>query len=147
MSLKAVSTGLINEDCALQIRGGAQYKHALAELRGNVKLREVIITVQRATRSLLQNALYWKWNQIISEETGMDPNDVHEFNKSECNHDHFSWCDKTTGELRDRVIPKSTANLSKDAFSEFLERVQRFWATQGYSLPWPDEAIKQNNQL
>jgi hypothetical protein len=43
------------------------------------------------------------------------------------------------GEIRETSNGASTADLPVDAFAEFMERVQRFWAEQGISLPTSDE--------
>ena len=87
-----------------------------------------------------KSGLQGLWNDIIAKANeGWDSEDAHAVNKVDCNGKHITWIDKDTGEIKDRAIPQSTARLSIDAFGEFMERVQRYWAGLGIDLPGSDE--------
>lgn len=93
------------------------------------------ITVQKSTRNLRQNALYWVWCTLIAKEYGCSPEYIHAENKRLFNRITEPYADPKTGEIHEVEYAGSTSELSVDAFAEFMERVQRGWASQGVDLP------------
>lgn len=109
-----------------------QFDAELRQLNG-----PVLLTVERETRTLRQNAFYHVWNGIIAKELGWTPSEVHEFNKRECNERVKTYADRETGELVEVRFGASTADLPIDAFSEFMERVRQYWLME-HNIDLPD---------
>lgn len=105
---------------------------------GNLKIDpdrplEVLIQQHRPRRSLSQNALYWKWLGIISVETGNDPDDLHEFFKRE-------YAEPRSVSVKGEDFSVySTAKMSVEDMSKYMERVFTFAAHEGIVLPVPEE--------
>ena len=95
----------------------------------------VMLTVERSTRNLRQNALYWLWVGMISKENGWDIDYIHHHNKTTYNLVTVINPNPDTGEFEEVQYPGDTHKMSLDAFAEFMERVQRGWAEQGIDLP------------
>ncbi len=96
---------------------------------------EMVIQKHRPDRSLAQNRLYWKWISVIANETGNDPDAL---------HDHFR--SKFLGaRLVDvlgqrRAVLPTTTKLSVKDFTMYLERIESFASTEiGITLPQPDD--------
>ena len=96
---------------------------------------EAKIVKKTDKRTLAQNRLYRLWLNCISEETGNDVEDLHEYFKAKYIGVHYRVI---YGEGITRNY--STTDLSTEQFTEFLERVQR-WANieQGIVLPNPED--------
>jgi hypothetical protein len=93
------------------------------------------------SRTLNQNKLYWLWITCISEETGNEKNDLHEFFKN-------SFLSKENLTLKfdskqfffEKRI--STVDLNKIQFMEYLNKIQIFALTElSIKLPLPEEQI------
>jgi len=102
----------------------------------------VVITVarQKSKRSLQACAYYFGVVvKAIAEETGQDPESVHEFLKREVNAEHVQMVNKSTGEVYESWIGGSTAGMNVGDYFAFVERA-RAWAGQflGLSIPDPD---------
>lgn len=100
---------------------------------------KVMVTVERVTRNLRQNALYWVWCTKIGIHFGCDPEYIHSENKRLFNGKVTVKVDPRTGAITEETFPASTADLSVDAFALFLEKVQRNWTEQGVDLPSPND--------
>jgi hypothetical protein len=98
----------------------------------------VAVTVEKSTRNLRQNGLYWLWVGIIEKETGNDRRWIHHYNKDTFNRITVSHV-KRSGEIEDETFAGDTHDLSVDAFAEFMQRVQMGWAEQGVDLPSPND--------
>ena len=96
---------------------------------------EVRIRPYKASRSLQQNALYWKWLGIIAAETGHDADEIHEFCKLKFLPPVFV---EIKGEVRE--ARRTTTKLKVDEMSNYMNRVYA-WATSelGMVLPVPEE--------
>ena len=114
-------------------------RQAVADLVANLSLEKqwnVTVARHQKRRSLSQNNLYWKWVEIVAEETGNDKEDVHDVFKKKF----------LTGEVREvfdghQVMRRSTADLNKSAMTEYMDRVSAFCATDlGIILPLPEDA-------
>ena len=83
--------------------------------------REVVITMEEYSdqRTLDQNALYWMYMHLIEDETGEDAKRLHAFFKSE-------FITPTYIEVfgKQVEVEKSTVNMSKKKFSEFLRKIE-----------------------
>ena len=96
--------------------------------------RRFSVTVKRKTkrRTLSQNALYWKWVGIISEETGNTPDDVHEGLKEQF------ITPKEVTIFDSPVLVRSTKDKDTKAMSEYMDNVYQFALSWGIMLPTPD---------
>ena len=118
--------------------------HVMNEKRLKEDLRQfkpcdVVITIKKkGRRSVLQNAYYWavvvKEIQVRFRELGHDveDGDVHEYLK--CRF-HAERIVTDQGELLE--LPKSTTEMNKDEFSEYIERI-REWAASTLEITIPD---------
>lgn len=92
-------------------------------------------------RSLAQNRLMWLWFACLEHETGQPAMDF---------HDHYcikflahDFVDPATGVVE--RVGGHTSELSKDAFAEFLNKVQADAAEWfGITLPSPDDICFQD---
>lgn len=92
-----------------------------ARLRQYLKEREgkkFRIEEEKSTRTLSQNALYWKYLDIIEMETGNNANDLHELFRRTLLKPKII---KVLG--REIVIPRSTTELKKHEFSDYLDKI------------------------
>lgn len=76
------------------------------------------VELPKTTRSLSQNSLLWFYYGIIEQETGNDANELHEYFKRAFLPPKF-----ITVMGKELKIPKSTTELTKAEFGEFLERI------------------------
>ena len=90
------------------------------------------LTIEREKRkrSLSQNALYWKWLGIASEESGHDPDELHEYYKHrfvgavmiDVDGESFAY--------------RTTTGLSTAQMTAYLEKVSRDIGSRwGLALP------------
>ena len=134
-SLRFLAT--ISETGAFKPVNAAVIRARLAMWKG----RRVWVEVNRekSRRSLSQNA--WLWSGIygpISEWSGYEPEEVHELLKA-----MFLPVKELvlpTGETQ--IIPGSTAKLDSGAFSNYVDRIRRWAASQGLYLPGPGETYE-----
>lgn len=119
------------------LRSDAQRKTAL-DLIGKLDLSKPFeVTVKRYVqkRSLNQSALYWKWIHLIANDTGNDPDDVHEAMKTKY---------LPPIERLGSMIRPSTTKLSTVEMSAYMDRVYAFATSElGLILPVP-EAMHQS---
>jgi hypothetical protein len=98
---------------------------------------EVIIKRPDKTRSRNQNDYYWKVViGLINEDTGEDPNKIHEFLK-------FKFIMRTA--FGDNPYVGSTTDLTTVEYEEYLEQCRR-WAMEyrGIYIPLPNEVDFEN---
>ena len=95
---------------------------------------EIDISVMREKRSYSQNSTYWMWLSCVEDETGNDKNDL---------HDHFrhvylpSRTITILGQESQKTL--STTELSTLQFSDYMEKIRIFCATElGITLPDPE---------
>lgn len=96
---------------------------------------EIRIRRYKPSRSLQQNALYWKWLGIIAQDTGHDADEIHEFCKIKFLPPVFVEINGEVHEAR-----RTTTKLKVDEMSAYMDRVYA-WATSelGMVLPIPEE--------
>ena len=95
---------------------------------------DVWITVHKETRSLKQNAYYWKCIEMISSYTGDTRNGVHE----DCLKMFapiISEVNTKTGEVKERR--KRSKEMNKSEFAEYLDNIIKFFG-ESYQLSFPD---------
>lgn len=90
--------------------------------------KQIRIELPEAKRSDRQHRYYWLYLEIIERETGNDANDLHElFKRIFLKPKHLTVMGK------EFVIPKSTKDLTKIEFGEYLERI-----CERTGVPLPD---------
>lgn len=92
------------------------------------------ISISPATRSLDQNRLYWMWLRCLADFTGETAEGLHEYCKREylLPNTFYVFGEYVDGE-------RSTTNLNRKDFTEYLERVKVLGAELGVMLPLPEE--------
>jgi len=96
-----------------------------------------ILPKPEVKRSVLQNALYWKWMEVVSEETGNNKDVVHALMKK-----NFLSKRKLVklGWKRNYVnIEWSTKELSVKRFTKYLDDIYQFFAERELFLPTMDK--------
>ena len=92
----------------------------------------VTIEPYKEKRTLNQNALYWKWVGIIAQDTGNDPDAVHEALKQ-----RFLIPVEITF-MGDKIPYRSTARLNTGEMSNYMDRVHALASEMGIVLPLPE---------
>ena len=87
-------------------------------------------------RTLLQNAFYWVYLEVIARETGNDSEDLHEYFKEKLLPRKIV---KITGKKGsyDFARLSSTTKLNKVNFGEYLEKICKL---TGVPIPNPEDA-------
>lgn len=91
---------------------------------------EVVIRKWKQKRSIDQNRLYWKYLEIISEETGEDIQWLHEYFKRR-------FLPKREKEIFGEilVVVESTTALTKQEFTRYMQQIE---VETGYPIPTLD---------
>lgn len=96
----------------------------------------VEVTERRTVRTIPQNRLYRLWLTCISAETGNDVDDLHEYFKRK----YLEAKEITI--FREVELRYTTTDLSTGAFTEYLERIRAFAASElAITLPDPDDQV------
>lgn len=99
------------------------------------KTYNVTIVRHRERRTVDQNRLLWLWVNCISDETGQDKDDLHEYFKQK-----FLGFDTKTLWGVQVFKSVSTASLDTLQFTQYLERIRAFAAAElGIELPDPQD--------
>lgn len=112
-------------------------KHEQLDKEGEPRLVEVILKWFYPKRSRRQNAYYWGvvvpiYADYVGEE---DPDDAHEDLKAE-----FSWSETFVDKQgREHRKIKSTAKMTTEEFSQYLERIWLWADKEGLRIPRPNE--------
>lgn len=85
----------------------------------------VTVTDKAPTRSDAQNRLYWLYLTLIEEETGNDRDALHEHFKREYLKLPPQIITKPDGTEVEVQLYRSTTTLSKTAFSEYMQKIER----------------------
>jgi len=102
----------------------ARFRSWLKDMEG----KEVKISKIDRSRTILQNRFYWEFLNIISRETGDDPNSLHEYLKRKLLPPVF-----ITVRGEEIKIPASTTKLSKIEMGEYIDRISAL-----VEIPVPD---------
>ena len=98
---------------------------------------EVLIRKAKSKRSVDQNALYWAWITVVEVETGNDKDDLHEFFKQKF---LINQCILVFGKQIEKK--PSTTKLNTKEFSEYMEKIRAFCATElDITLLTPDDML------
>jgi hypothetical protein len=95
----------------------------------------VDIKPYKKNRSLAQNKLYWKWITCIGDSIGYESDELHAIMADKFLHDEIV-------EYGGKQIKKdkSTSRLNTKEFTEYLEKIDRFAASElGIVLPSPED--------
>jgi len=119
----------------LKLYNPEQFRDFIISLDG--KEIELTLGKKKENRTLNQNDLMWAINTLISNETGFEKDETHEYLKT-----RFAPKKKITVKGQETIIPKGTSQFTKDEFSEYIERIKRFAAIElGIVIPESNEMI------
>jgi len=99
------------------------------------KAYDVKIVNRKKKRTLNQNSLYWLWINCISDETGNDPKELHEYFSDK-------YLPKETIEIFGiaKSRPISTTKLNTVQFTNYMENIEVFASSElGIVLPQPED--------
>jgi hypothetical protein len=97
------------------------------------KRYEVFISLRREIRTIPQNRLYWLYLACISDEIGIDKDDLHVFFKQK-------YLQKEEVVINGETIIRtfSTAELNTKQFTEYINKITVFASSEwGIALPDP----------
>lgn len=115
----------------LKVTTETLYKRIIDSFKVGTKL-SLIVEEEKNRRSLTQNAYYWVYLGVIAEETGHLPEELHAYFK------RVMLPPKNLTVLGKSIkVPKSTADLSKIEFGDYLDKIV---AETNISLPDPEAA-------
>lgn len=117
-------------DGGLKLSNSKVFNQCLRQLAG----KQIAITLEEIgnTRTLEQNALYWKYLGMIADSTGDTTKGLHAYFKDQFLPPRF--VNTTFGEVRDR---STSTVLTKKEFSDYMTRIE---VTTGVPIPNKDEA-------
>ena len=109
----------------------AKFLNDVALFDDNIK---IVIEVKEAKdiRTNAQNRLWWKWIEIISDETGNDKQELHSILK----YKFLLKEEIIDGELHQGL--KSTTTLTKEEFGKLTKEVF-YWANDTLNINLPNE--------
>lgn len=120
------------QDGKLRWINEAYMAHWLPKFEG----QKAVLTIKKkwSKRSLNQNKLYWLWLDIIAEDTGHTPDELHTIYKG-------LFSPKKIIKVGKRVfnIPKGTSELSKGEMVEYMLNVEAEAGSLGIILPSPND--------
>ena len=96
-----------------------------------------LIPKDNKKRTIAQNALMWKWYDIISKDTWNTTEYLHERMKEKFLSKKMRW--KLNGKVKYTSKKGSTKKLSVKQFTEYLDNVYLFFAENWYVLPTMDK--------
>lgn len=102
----------------------ARFKQWLKDREG----KKIKISEFKSLRSNLQNSFYWAYLDIISRETGDDPNSLHEFFKRKLLPPRF-----ISALGKEIKVTASTTKLNKIEMGEYIMRISSL-----VSIPVPN---------
>mgnify|MGYP003675917705 FL=1 len=106
-----------------------QFKDQLVELEG----KEVVIkiTERNNNRTKDQNSLFWKWVEIISNETGYTKEETKELISYK-----FLKRERVDEEGYTETYLRGTSTLNKKEFNDFMNEVS-FWSNSTLNITLP----------
>lgn len=113
----------------LTLNNERSFKDKLIEFEG--KEVEIRIKVRTNNRSKEQNSLYWKWINILSNETGFQVEEMHELVKYK-----FLQRNVVNNDGVEEVILKSTTTLTVSEFNKFMNDVL-YWSNDTLNINLP----------
>lgn len=126
--MEKIFRGNIQNQC-LKLQDPDSFKSLIVSLDG--KEVELTLGKKKDSRTLAQNSYLWVINTLISNETGMETDEVHTYLK-----ERFAPKRKITVKGTETIIPKGTSQFTKEEFSDYIERIKRFAAIEmGIVIP------------
>ena len=122
--------GLITQTGSIDLT--PQQKISLSRFHG----KKCLIEIPKSTRSLSQNNLYWHYLSVIEAETGNTAEELHEYFRRTLLPAKFITIE-IDGKNKEIKIPRSTTELSKIEFGEYLDKI---CAETNVPIPNPVEA-------
>lgn len=113
----------------LTLNNERSFKDKLIEFEG--KEVEIRIKVRTNNRSKEQNSLYWKWINILSNETGFQVEEMHELVKYK-----FLQRNVVNNDGVEELILKSTTTLTVSEFNKFMNDVL-YWSNDTLNINLP----------
>ena len=106
-----------------------QFQEQLIQFEG----KEVVIkiTERNNNRTKDQNSLFWKWVEIISNETGYTKEETKELISYK-----FLQRERVDAEGYQETYIKGTSTLSKKEFNEFMNELS-FWSNSTLNITLP----------
>ena len=108
---------IVKENCGLEMGNLPRWRDFLRGLKIG---KPVWITVETEEnkRTIQQNRYYWLYLEVIADETGDVADDLHEFFRRKLLPP--KWI---TAQGEETKIPRSTTDLSKAEFTEYLDKI------------------------
>jgi|TARA_R110000824_G_scaffold67238_1_gene174098 hypothetical protein len=106
-----------------------QFNQQLIELEGKEVVIKIIERGNRRTND--QNSLFWKWVEIISNETGYTKEETKELISYK-----FLQRERIDAEGYTEMYLKGTSTLSKKEFNEFMNQLS-FWSNSTLNITLP----------
>lgn len=102
---------------------------------------EYVLQIRKASRSLSQNNLYWKWVGILAQSLGYGKNEMHE-----ALLEAFSY-PMTYKNLDGRPSRRKlrTSEMTVDDMKAYMNDIEVFAHENGVMLPLPEERYLINN--
>ena len=119
----------------LGIKNIKEFNNFIASFKEEEKL-EIRIRKFRKKRTLPQNNLYWLWLEIIGENLGYEPEELHSSFKAMFLTDH-------TAKL---PLVRSTTALTKNEFILYLDKIERKMAEMDIILPNSEDYYENKNK-
>jgi len=94
----------------------------------------VEIKERKITRSVMQNALMWKWYTVLGDHFGYTKDEMHE----ELATRFLGIVERKTIGGRLLIEPRSTASLNTKEMTEYLDKIHALALNQEIKLPQPD---------
>lgn len=93
------------------------------------------ITEPKASRSLDQNKLYWKWISILADTIGEENEVVHDALR-------LKFLTVRISKIDNRAVASSTTKLNTKEMSEYMEKIKA-WAQSflNITLPLPEDLV------
>ena len=109
----------------------AKFLNDIAEFEDDIK---IVIEVREAKdiRTNAQNRLWWKWIELIADETGNEKQEIHSILK----YKFLLKEEMIDGELHQGL--KSTTTLTKEEFAKLTQEVF-YWANDTLNINLPNE--------
>ena len=124
------ATGQI-KDGVLTLKNSSWFRNIFARYE-DCKVRVIVERVKNS-RSQRQNNYYWWALGIISRDQGNTPAELHDIFKSKFLRTQKVWRGGNIATL------KSTTNLTKGEFVEYIENIRAEVAELGIEIPDPDQ--------
>ena len=106
-----------------------QFNQQLIELEGKEVVIKIVERGNRRTND--QNSLFWKWIEIISNETGYTKEETKELISYK-----FLQRERIDAEGYTEMYLKGTSTLSKKEFNEFMNQLS-FWSNSTLNITLP----------